>query len=367
MERNIRAIAFYLPQYHPIPENDMWWGKGFTEWTNVAKSKPLFKGHHQPNFPGELGFYDLRISEVREQQAAIAKEHGVEGFMYWHYWFSGKRLMERPFQEVLESGKPDFPFCLAWANESWRGIWHNASNKTLIEQKYPGVSDYEKHFYAVLPAFQDKRYITVDGKPVFFIYNPFQIPDCSVFLETWRTLAKKNGLSGIHFIGQSEDTDISYDALMDFGFDAVFFQRLWKSVNQVIADDYLHRLKRKLKKIGLYQKYTSLGVIEYQDVIKHLVSQTDSKENVYPMLLPNWDNSPRTRENSLIIKDSTPELFRQYVKDVLAVVRDKPAEYRIVLIKSWNEWAEGNYLEPDTKYGRKYLEILKAEINCFLP
>ena len=167
-----RLLALYLPQFHPIPENDLWWGKGFTEWTNVGKARRYFRNHYQPRVPADLGYYDLRVAETRQAQADMAREYGVEGFVYWHYWFgNGKRLLERPFNEVLASGEPDFPFALAWANESWRGFAHGITNRNmLIEQLYGGVEDYTAHFRAVLPAFRDHRYITVDGKPLFMIY-----------------------------------------------------------------------------------------------------------------------------------------------------------------------------------------------------
>ena len=167
----VRPIALYLPQFHPIPENDEWWGKGFTEWTNTAKAKPLFRGHYQPHAPADLGFYDLRVPETRIAQAEMAKEYGIEAFCYYHYWFAGKRVLERPFAEVLESGKPDFPFCLCWANETWTGIWHGAPNKVLIEQTYPGYDDHRNHFDFLLKAFTDRRYVTVDGKPLFLIFK----------------------------------------------------------------------------------------------------------------------------------------------------------------------------------------------------
>ena len=198
-----RVLAYYLPQFHPIPENDEWWGKGFTEWTNVGKAKPLFPGHYQPHVPADLGYYDLRVPETREAQAQLAREYGVEGFVYWHYWFgNGKRLLERPFNEVLASGKPDFPFALAWANETWKGFWFGAdgSRNALIEQMYPGDDDYINHFYTVLPAFKDRRYITCEGKPIFIIYHPTQMPEMLHFISLWQDLAKQNGLKGIYFI-----------------------------------------------------------------------------------------------------------------------------------------------------------------------
>jgi lipopolysaccharide biosynthesis protein len=209
----IRPIAFYLPQFHPIPENDEWWGKGFSEWTNVTKAKPLFEGHKQPHFPADMGYYDLRVPEVREQQAQLARDAGIEGFCYWHYYFgNGKRLLERPFNEVLKSGKPDFPFCLAWANESWSGIWHGASDRILINQEYLGLKDYEAHFYDLLPAFLDKRYIRVEDKPLFLIYNPTDLPDMQEFCDIFKNLAVKNNLKGIHLVANNiNNVKITWD------------------------------------------------------------------------------------------------------------------------------------------------------------
>ena len=207
MDKKARVIAFYLPQFHPIPENDKWWGKGFTEWTNVAKAKPLFRGHDQPRIPADLGFYDLRMPEVREMQAELACEAGIEGFCYWHYWFgNGRMLLERPFREVLDSGKPKFPFCLGWANHSWSTkTWIDkkgaVGNAVIAEQTYPGVDDYRMHFDYLLPAFKDRRYIKVDGKPIFVIFAPLDIPDVSSFISLWRRLAQEAGLNGIHFVG----------------------------------------------------------------------------------------------------------------------------------------------------------------------
>ena len=195
-----RLIAFYLPQFHPIPENDKWWGTGFTEWTNVAKARPLFPGHYQPRMPADLGFYNLRLPEVRAAQAKLAREAGIEGFCYWHYWFGGKRLLERPFNEVLISGQPDLPFCLGWANQTWSGIWHGVPSRILMEQTYPGPIDHERHFHAVLPAFHNPRYIRVRNMPVFLIYQPNELPSLPAFIEQWQNLALRNGLQGIHFV-----------------------------------------------------------------------------------------------------------------------------------------------------------------------
>ena len=208
-----RVLAYYLPQFHPIPENDKYWGPGFTEWTNVAKAKPLFRGHYQPRIPADLGFYDLRLPEVREQQAQLAREAGIEGFCYWHYWFgNGRQLLQRPFNEVLASGKPNFPFCLAWANHDWstkswqRGKGAVDSSVMIEKQLYPGDEDYVNHFNYVLPAFRDHRYITVDGKPLFLIFDTYNFADVSHFIELWRDLAVKNGLDGIYFVAIANST-----------------------------------------------------------------------------------------------------------------------------------------------------------------
>lgn len=358
MKTKARAIAYYLPQYYPIPENDEWWEKGFTEWTNVTKAKPLFPGHHQPNLPSELGFYDLRVPEMRVQQAQLAKEHGIEGFCYWHYWFgNGKRILERIFKEVLESGSPDFPFCLAWANETWKGIWHGLDNQILAEQKYPGKEDYLAHFYELLPAFQDKRYIRVNNKPLFVIYKPFDISDIRSFMDLWNSLAKENALEGIYFVGHLFDYRRSQEVL-DLGLDAVNVVRM-NEVQRQLPKPHLgfkEKFKYKLKNIP-----TNLPVYKYEDAIKVLLGEESKKDKIIPTVFPNWDHSPRSKGKTLILHDSKPELFRKHMREAISLVENKPQDENIVFIKSWNEWAEGNYLEPDRRYGRKYLEILKEE------
>ena len=225
--RRAKIIAYYPPQYHPTPDNDKWWGKGFTEWTNVAKASPLFKGHYQPKIPADLGFYDLRLPEVREQQAQLARQAGLEGFCYYHYWFgNGKQELELPFNEVVRSGKPDFPFCLCWANESWYAKSWNKDGKVgkanlLIQQEYPGTADHEKHFYTLLSALKDPRYIKIENKPVFVIYKPLQFPNVRHFIGEWNSLAIRNGLEGIYFIGYTTNVEYEYNQITEQGFDAV--------------------------------------------------------------------------------------------------------------------------------------------------
>lgn len=355
-----RVIALYLPQYHPIPENDAWWGKGFTEWTNVGKAKALFKGHYQPRVPSELGYYDLRVPETRKAQADMAKEHGVEGFCYWHYWFgNGKRLIERPFNEVLSSKEPDFPFCLAWANETWKGFVHGLSNRnTLIEQLYPGVKDYTAHFYEVLPAFMDPRYIKVEDKPVFMIYKPLADPQVVVFIETWRKLALENDLKGIWFVGHCNDHKISYESILSIGLDAVNTVRLdhFLAYKRSLLAKVYGRLNKIIKGIPL--------AYSYKQTSKYFLNKDiDSLENVYPSIVPGWDHTPRSGKEGLVMFDSTPELFGNHIEEVLEIVKNKESNKNLVFIKSWNEWAEGNYMEPDLVWGDKYLKVFKEKIN----
>ena len=355
-KKKTRVIAFYLPQFHPIPENDAWWGKGFTEWTNVGKAKPLFKGHYQPRVPADLGYYDLRLPEVREKQAELARYAGIEGFAYWHYWFAGKRLLERPFNEVLESGKPDFPFCLAWANETWTGVWNNDHKRILFEQTYPGIKDYTDHFYANLKAFTDPRYIHVDDRLVFVVFKPFNLPDSREFIDVWNHLAILNGLKGFYFIAVSSNPSIEIDNIMQMGFDAVNSSRM---LDAQISISKIGRLYKGISR-KLFSGKLSLSKFSYSDIVNNWVKNEDYKENVIPSILPNWDNSPRSGRKAIILHNSTPVLFEKHLSEMLKVVDEK--QNKILFLKSWNEWAEGNYVEPDTVYGDRYIEILRKHL-----
>lgn len=358
-----RVLAYYLPQYHPIPENDEWWGKGFTEWTNVGKAKPLFPGHYQPHVPADLGYYDLRVPETRKAQADMAREYGVEGFVYWHYWFAGKRLMERPFNEVLASGEPDFSFALAWANETWRGFDYGANNERniLIEQTYPGDDDYIAHFNAVLPAFKDKRYISCEGKPVFFIYQAEQLQDAKHFIDLWQNLAKASGLKGIYFIAHVQHvhdevaTNKYLEQRMAEGFSAINIVNRYRT--SVSSMPFKYRLIRKF----LFKHLNLIPEIRPYSLDDMSVPLAD-QENVIPTVVPNWDHTPRSGKRGLVLQGSTPELFQKSVSKVVNQIENKPYDQRFVMIKSWNEWAEGNYMEPDLRWGKKYLEALKNAI-----
>lgn len=376
-----RFIAFYLPQYHPTPENDEWWGKGFTEWVNVAKARPLFRGHKQPHIPADLGFYDLRMPEIREAQAQLAREAGIEGFCYWHYWFgNGKQILEKPFAEVLQSGKPDFPFCLGWANESWTNkSWTNKSSfikeGILLEQTY-GREDYINHFYSVLPAFKDKRYITVDGKPLFYVYRPLLLPDAKEFIDLWNNLAIQNGLKGVFFVAMTANISfrevghighgkvgipslnkaaVYYKHLLNLGFDAI------NSRGAARAAFVAYGRLRLFLQTG-FERITKINFIKKYDIRKinkNLFVEEDKWENVFPTILPNWDRSPRAGRKATIYTHSTPEEFQKCAERAVELVKNKDKEHQIIFIQSWNEWGEGNYLEPDIVFGKKYLEALK--------
>ncbi|GAB4178257.1 MAG: glycoside hydrolase family 99-like domain-containing protein [Rhodocyclaceae bacterium] len=354
MTARARLIAFHLPQFHPTPENDAWWGKGFTEWTNVAKAQPLYPGHYQPHIPADLGFYDLRLPEARAAQAALAREYGVEGFCYYHYWFgNGRRMLERPVNEILASGEPDFPFCLCWANHSWNSAWQGTRD-TLIEQTYPGMDDHAAHFDWLLKAFTDRRYLRLGGKPIFVIYMPDDIPDVRKVVDFWRERALKAGLPGLYLIGVSHRSE-RWDPRTR-GLDASTLQAL-PTINGRIPRRYLGT-KLKLLLEGNRHR---LSIYDYEEVLPILLRSKPADWPDYPLVLPNWDNTPRSGMRGLVLHGSTPELFRTHLREALRRVEERPPEERIVFVKAWNEWAEGNHLEPDLKWGHGYLRVMREE------
>jgi lipopolysaccharide biosynthesis protein len=350
-DEEVRVVAFYLPQFHPIPENDLWWGAGFTEWTNVAGARPRYPGHYQPRLPGELGFYDLRLAETREAQAALAAEYGVSAFCYWHYWFGdGRRLLERPFDEVLASGRPEFPFCLGWANQTWSGIWHGAPDRVLVEQTYPergGERDFRAHFDAVLPALMDPRYLRIDGRPLFFVYEPGDLPEPQRFLDLWRSWAVDAGLPGIFFVGRTETEGRSSTA----DFDAFTPERVPSRI--LAPHEWFRRLARKVgvppvRSFRRFSETMPLGIADGPSV---------------PTVMPGFDNTPRSGAGGVVLHGAEPAMFQSQVARAVAhVIAEQPVGRRVVFVKSWNEWAEGNYLEPDRRYGRAFLEALAGGI-----
>lgn len=375
-----RVIALYLPQFHPIPENDEWWGEGFTEWTNVKKAKPLCKGHVQPRIPADLGYYDLRDPEIRERQALLAREAGIEGFCYYHYWFGeGRQLLERPFNEVLASGKPDFPFCICWANHDWTNkSWKKSATQkggSMIMQMRYSMDDHIKHFYSLLPAFKDKRYITVDGKPLFAVWAPRNIPQAKEFISKWRELAVENGLPGIHFVGYTanankrlpdgqysmyatDKAEVFYNSVLDLGFDAVISSGLTRA-----QAAYQGRWRLAWNVLTYKTFLPSKANINYAPLMKHYYVEEDAWENVYPTLLPQWDRTPRAGSKTEYLINSSPERFQDTIKEALSLIKDKKEEHKILFLKAWNEWGEGNYVEPDQQFGHGWLDAIRNEIT----
>ena len=374
--RKARVIALYLPQFHPTEINDKYWGKGFTEWRNVAKARPLYRGHYQPRIPADLGFYDLRLPEIQEQQAEMAKNYGIEGFCYWHYWFgNGKMILEKPLERVLESGKPDFPFCVGWANHTWSNkTWEKTktfqSTVVFLKQEYLGKEDYISHFNYLLPIFKDARYIKVDGKPVFMVFNPYEIPDNELLIETWQNLAYENGLPGIHFIARSETASekttkeeilkgteqaTRFQQCLSWGYDSIFSVPVQKI--KVMDTHPIHMTAEKA--LNKFHIHMLLEKHKYKDVIPYLFDDWDYKDNVYPMIIPHWDNTPRQGRRGYVYTNESPELFGKTVQMAMNYLKDKPDDKKIIFVHSWNEWGEGAYLEPDLKYGTAYLEQIK--------
>lgn len=382
MKNQLRGIAIYLPQFHPIPENNEWWGKGFTEWRNVTKAKPLFKDHYQPHLPADLGFYDLRVPEVREQQAALAKEYGIYGFCYYHYWFNGKRLLERPFQEVFESGKPDFPFMLCWANENWTRKWDGRQKELLIKQDYSEEDD-RKHIQSLIPYFKDKRYIRINNKPVIAIYRSKHLPDTTSTLRIWREEAAKHNL-GLYIcrfescLEGGKEYMKEFDAAIDFqpwgremnDYKLSLSKKKQQSLSFTVESIIYGKVIKKISKKGfqyfkskLQREFFGKNRHSYEDYITYVMSKDYPDYKVFPGITPMWDNSARQKVNSAILLDSTPELYKKWLKHIAEKFQPYSKEEDFVFINAWNEWAEGNHLEPCQKWGRKYLEATKEVLS----
>lgn len=356
----MRSIAFYLPQFHPIPENDAWWGKGFTEWTNVAKAKPLFPGHDQPQLPSDLGFYDLRLPEAREEQAILARAGAVDAFCYWHYWFQGRRILERPFEEVLGSGKPDFPFCLCWANESWSRRWDGSESEVLLNQSY-SLEDFENHAEYLIRAFRDPRYVKVDGKPLMLVYRASVVPLASECARIWRQKVEEAGFPGLHLC-RVESFPQELASPLDIGFDA--------SVEFAPGSAHSYpmelktKFKRRLARRGLINDaFLKHRIHSYDDVVRQFLDRPESREwTRYPCVSPGWDNSPRKKAMASIFLGSTPEKYRDWVKRTVAKSIHR-GDADLLFVNAWNEWAEGNHMEPCQKWGRSYLEAHRAGVD----
>jgi lipopolysaccharide biosynthesis protein len=362
-DKKLRALALYLPQYHPIPENDEWWGKGFTEWRNVVKGTAIVDGQYQPHLPKDLGFYDLRLPEIREQQANLAKESGIYGFCYYHYWFHGKRLIESPLNEVLASNKPDFPFCLCWANESWSRNWDGKEKQVLMKQEYSIEDDKEHIKYLCENVFNDSRYITVDGKPVFIIYRPSSFPDMKKTVSLWRSEAKRMGFKDIYFIFfWAFDYGVNP---AEYGMDAAALFTpnplpVKRKNNSVIS--------RALNKLGLqFTNYQKHSVYEYKDLVDYAINNKFPDDfTLYPCVTPMWDNYARRKlGGAKIYVNSTPALYEKWLSAICKIWKVKKNEENFLFINAWNEWAEGNHLEPCERWDNQYLEATKRVLEKY--
>lgn len=351
-----RPIAIHLPQFHPTPENDVWWGKGFTEWTNVTKAKPLFEDHYQPHLPADLGFYDLRLIDIMEQQAALAAENGIAGFMYYHYWFNGRQVLDFPVKNMIAHKKPDFPFMLCWANENWSRNWDGGFDKLLLHQDYNFEDDRAHMEYLCKNVFSDSRYIQIDGKPVFVVYRTELFPDPSATAIIWNEVCRKNGFNGIYLIKMESVLDRL--APEEIGFDAAGeFQPEWANIPNRVPVDFTEKILHKLG-IKKSAKYNN-KIFEYSGLVERGIHKKPVVYKRFPGITPMWDNSARRTTDAVIFKNSTPELYGKWLGHIVNHFQPFSENENFIFINAWNEWAEGNHLEPCQKWGKQYLEVTR--------
>ncbi|MES2502163.1 MAG: glycoside hydrolase family 99-like domain-containing protein [Pseudomonadota bacterium] len=335
-----RLIAFYLTQFHPTPENDLWWGKGFTEWTNVTKAKPLFDNHYQPHLPSDFGFYDLRLRETRRDQIKSAKQYGIDGFCYHYYWFSGQRILNQPLDDMLIDSESDMPFCLCWANENWTRRWDAAEHEVLIAQKY--LPDDDLNFIkSLVPFFNDNRYIRVDGKLYFIVYRPQHLPDAKKTLITWREYCRSIGLGEIHICAALTHGNECYS---QYGFDSgvEFPPHNLKSAN----------INDQLEFIDAFKG----NVLQYSTIAQSYIGHEYKDPNVFKTVFPSWDNTARTKERALVVLNGHPENYEYWLASTIDLAKKNKSGEQLVFINAWNEWAEGCHLEPDRWHGHGFLE-----------
>ena len=338
----VRLIAFYLTQFHPIPENDTWWGKGFTEWTNVTKAQPLFEGHYQPHLPTDFGFYDLRLRETRHDQIRIAKQYGINGFCYHYYWFSGTRLLSEPLDDMLADPESDMPFCLSWANENWTRRWDAAEHEVLVEQKYRPEDDLG-FIKSLVPFLSDPRYIRLNGAIFLVVYRPQQLPRPLETIRIWREFCRQEGLGELHLCAALTHGNMDYATLgFDSGVEFPPHNLLdVPCVNDRMVFDTTFRGRAFL----------------YHDVAMTYLRRKYEKINVFRGVFPSWDNTARTGDRATLILNGTPANYERWLYQAIQRTKeDFPDEERFVFINAWNEWAEACHLEPDRKYGRAFLE-----------
>lgn len=335
----MRLLAFYLTQFHPIPENDEWWGKGFTEWTNVTKARPLFEGHYQPHLPTDMGFYDLRVRETRREQINLARQYGIDGFCYHYYWFSGRRVLNQPLDDMLADPESDMPFCLCWANENWTRRWDGAESQVLLAQQY--LPDDDLRFIQSISEFlKDPRYIKVDGNPLLIVYCPQHLPDAVRSVKVWREYCTEIGLGGIHVCAALTHGNEDYEK---FGFDSgVEFPPHNLSVKNIFPD------------LSFYEPFSG-GVYQYADVARHYLCKEYLGPRVFRTVFPSWDNTARRKNRSVVVLNGTPVNYETWLSAAVSRASEKSKD-EIVFVNAWNEWAEGCHLEPCRMHGRAFLE-----------
>lgn len=344
IDPKVRLVAYYLPQFHPFPENDEWWGKGFTEWTNVTKAKPLFVGHYQPHLPADLGFYDLRVPEVRRQQIEMAKAYGIDAFCYHFYWFSGKRLMERPLDEMLADKTADMPFCLCWANENWSRRWDASENEVLISQHYL-PNDAVDSIKALEPYLRDSRYLTHDGKKLIIVYRAPHLPDSKEWMDVWRSYARTVGLGELHLVCALTHGNLSYKS---YGFDG----------GVEFPPHNVGSLALNLSpSLGFHDEFEG-NCFEFKDIAEIYLGRNRAEEpDVFRCVYPSWDNTARRGKRAFVTLNGTPENYEYWLHRAIEETRREfPGEDRLVFINAWNEWAEGCHLEPDRRFGHEFLK-----------
>ena len=371
----MKIIAFYLPQFHSIPENDEWWGKDFTEWVNVKKAKPLSEDHNQPRVPLNNNYYNLREDKTKIWQADLAKKYGIYGFCYYHYWFDGHMLLEKPMEQMLENTDIKLPFCICWANEPWTRAWVG-EKKTLIPQRYGNKKEWKEHFEYLLPFLKDDRYICNDeGKPLFVIYRP-EIMEClNDMLDYWQELALESGLPGLAFSYQQlnfdlqknkDDSRFKYD--IEFQPMYSFYNmnknrfKFLRSVKRTIATIVERTTGKDIRQIGRGNKFVGFNRVSYDDAWNEILKAKPVSKKSVPGAFVDWDNTPRHGEKGRVYIGATPEKLYKYMKQLIAKAKE---EYHtdMIFIDAWNEWAEGAYLEPDTRNGYGYLEAIKKALT----
>jgi hypothetical protein len=358
MSAQTKLIAFHLPQFHPVPENNATWGKGFTEWFNVTRAKPLFKNHYQPHLPKDLGFYDLRVPETRMAQAELAKQFGIDGFCYYHYWFHGKLILERPVEEILKQKQPDFPFCFCWANESWSKRWLGEDKDIFVQQKY-SMEDHKQHALYLCKFFLDERYIKVNNRPIFAIYRPSDIPNIEEAITIYKEICLKETGLELFLVG-SNSHEWDTNVLLNYGFDAVLNFRPQLGVLPHALNERFNkqRLFRNIMKFGLFNG--KLRRYDYEEAIEIMkLVELENFDKILPTVFLGWDNTARKGESAIVISGNTPEKFLSEMNRINFKLNQSKESNKIIFINAWNEWAEGCHLEPDMKNEYSYLEAIR--------